>query len=125
MYTKITAEFASVDAAELAARAIKHNIDDVSKISIHSKNIGAFDDDSRTGILSPYNVDALNYSGTYFPVSTGAANISPAVNSRGIYNYSDVEYGTEAIIEVYGNDVAIKETSRLLTGLGGLKIHRE
>ncbi|NMB30328.1 MAG: hypothetical protein GX988_02650 [Clostridiales bacterium] len=125
MYTKITAEFASVDAAELAARAIKHNIDDVSKISIHSKNIGAFDDDSRTGILSPYNVEALNFSGTYFPVSSGAANINPAVNSKGNYNYSDVEYGTEAIIEVYGNDAAIKETSRLLTGLGGLKIHRE
>lgn len=125
MYTKITAEFASVDAAELAARAIKHNIDDVSKISIHSKNIGAFDDDSRTGILSPYNVDALNFSGTYFPVSSGTANITASTNSRGNYRYSDVEYGTETIIEVYGNDIAIKETSRLLTGLGGLKIHRE
>lgn len=122
MSKKIHAEFDSIDSAELCARAVKHTLKGIMKISIRSKGVKSESDLPLDNVIP---AGAINYSGYSTGMYTPA--FAPLIGVNGIDvdrgdDASSRERGREATLEIQCEDAAIHSVSQLLTGLGGLKI---
>ena len=131
MSKRISAEFDSIDSAELAARTLRHNVSGILKLSIRARGVNNNTDIGMTPAATIFPAGAVDYNGS----SGGLGTPFPAVffnigaggnqNGRQGSDYAEnqpVEVPREATLEVLCDDSSVRSVSSHLTSLGGLRI---
>lgn len=120
MNTRITAEFDTVDSAELAARAVKHNAGGVVKITVSG---------SAAGAKEPYSYPKAIIAGNLGGAAFGFSNYtSGSIAASGIINGfpdtadEDIEpsRSRSVLLEVICEKSSEQTVSRIITGYGGM-----
>lgn len=124
MTTRITAEFDSVDTAELAARAVKHSADGVVKITVSGGQTG-----ERQPYSYPKGIIAGNLGGAAFGFSNyTSGSISAGGLISGFPDISDEDIeparSRSAELEIICEKSSEQTVSRILTGYGGMNTSR-
>lgn len=126
MYRNISAEFPSIDEAEAVSRKIKHQIGNIERISIISKNetinkynpyghINQFDM-SIGGRILPFNYGFYN-SG----VTPDLAQINNSIEDNFL---NEIERKKSVILKINCRNDQLKAISSLLVSNGGLSIKK-
>lgn len=112
MTVKITAEFNSVDSAELSARNIRDTVKDISHIHIHSRKGTPVDYFYNSSEI--HNVVFMNtYENPYYPVFPAS-----------ITTFNELAIADEATIEVCCPKSEENVVTSKLSSYGGLKIKK-
>ena len=113
MITKLTAEFDSVETAELAARMIKQRTDGIVSINIHRKSIPT----AKSPV--PYVIPSFSQSSNFYFI-VGNNNYLDSVNDSS----DDDRISKSAIIEIICEKESEKTVSQIITSLNGLKFNK-
>ena len=124
MIRTITAEFQSIDEAELAARRIKDKVEGISRITINSKNKKANNTNS-IGNIGFSNMNVAGGFSTYNAVSSSV--YTPLIFNNvgehtGENHFNELSISKSVTIEIHCKNDDVKIVSSILTALGGLNI---
>lgn len=112
MNTRITAEFDSVDMAELAGRRIRDSLSGITRIDIHQKQGDTQNYYYYSGALpyiQPFNSTSANLFYPTFPENL---------------QYEQIEAGQEATIDINCDKESCGQVISCLNNYGALKIRR-
>ncbi len=125
MYRKITAEFDSIESAEMAARAVKNNVKDIKEITIKSKKMQ--NENNKTFLFQPGNI-ILGGLNPYGAASSGTESLFAYTTFNGI----DSDFSSKknkrannfstATIEIICKNELLTKVNHTLTCYHGLKI---
>lgn len=123
MINKISAEFDSIDSAEIAARTIKNTVSNVAKISITGKNQFALTETSNRRAYMNVGF-AAGATGVFFPAPE-MLDVQDTTYYSNPFSYGEtVELGHEANIEIMCDSEVSDMVIKKIVGLGGLRVKK-
>lgn len=115
---KYTAEFDSINSADICAAALKKYISSFSDISVYDELKANRNDNSESDLIGYTVINGLNY-GINTPQLSGSAIITGNDNR----NLHESDFRSHPVLEVTCRKEDAKTVSRIIIGHGGRNIH--